>query len=82
MLASHGSICVRRATVAGLVLLATCTLGSATEVDDARPESGKLVIRGAEIGPPVTPFVIDIDVRDLPRAPEWKPGDPVRECLI
>ena len=28
---------------------------------------------------PVTPFVIDVDVRDLPESPAWQPGDPVWE---
>ena len=28
---------------------------------------------------PVTPFVIDVDLRDLPQPREWQPGDPVFE---
>ena len=31
------------------------------------------------IGEPVTPTSFDGDVRSLPTAPAWKPGDPVRE---
>ena len=37
-----------------------------------------LVRRGAaEVGAPVVPFVVDVDLRSLPRAPRWRPGDPV-----
>lgn len=36
-----------------------------------------------QYGPPsvlrVTPFIIDVDVRDLPAPREWKPGDPIKE---
>ena len=32
-----------------------------------------------EISAPVTPFVFDGDLRDLPRPEQWKPGDPVKE---
>lgn len=36
--------------------------------------------QGAEVvGGPVTPTVVNIDLRDLPRAPEWRPGDPIKE---
>ncbi len=31
------------------------------------------------VSPPVTPFVVDVDLRDLPSPPEWQPGMPVRE---
>jgi hypothetical protein len=35
-----------------------------------------------ETSPPVTPFVIDVDVRDLPQVRGWEVGDPVREIPI
>ena len=35
-------------------------------------------IRGADRAVSVTPLVFDGDVRDLPRAREWRPGDPIR----
>ena len=34
---------------------------------------------GAEVSPPVTPYVFNGDIRDLPPAPEWHPGDPIHE---
>jgi hypothetical protein len=34
---------------------------------------------GPERGAPVTPFVFDGDLRELPAPPEWRPGDPVKE---
>ncbi len=35
---------------------------------------------GVEIGEPVTPFGIDVDLRSLPVEPEWRPGQSVREA--
>lgn len=41
-------------------------------------EGGPQVYRGAEsVGDPVTPYVTYVDLRDLPRAPAWEPGDPI-----
>jgi hypothetical protein len=37
------------------------------------------VLRGAEHGAPVTPFLFEGDLRDLPRPVQWRPGDPVKE---
>ncbi len=37
------------------------------------------VHKGAEASAPAMPDVFDGDLRDLPRAKAWKPGDPVRE---
>jgi hypothetical protein len=37
------------------------------------------IVRGAEVSAPVTPFVFDGDVRDLPPPRPWKPGDPIRD---
>jgi hypothetical protein len=39
----------------------------------------QVVARGPEISAPVTPFVFDGDVRDLPKPIPWRPGDPIRE---
>jgi len=37
------------------------------------------VIGDPEVSAPVTPFEFDGDVRDLPPAPQWKPGDQIKE---
>ncbi len=36
--------------------------------------------RRAQVGTPVTPHSINVDLRQLPRAKGWKPGDPIREA--
>ncbi|HEX9822235.1 MAG TPA: Ig-like domain-containing protein, partial [Methylomirabilota bacterium] len=33
---------------------------------------------GAEVLDPVEPWVTEIDLRDLPAPPEWRPGDPIK----
>ena len=39
-----------------------------------------LHMRGAQVlGGPVTPTIVNIDIRDLPAAPAWQPGDPIKE---
>ncbi len=39
-----------------------------------------LHMKGAQVlGGPVTPVIVNIDVRDLPSVTEWQPGDPVKE---
>lgn len=35
--------------------------------------------RGAEVSRTVVPFVFEGDLRELPTAPEWRPGDLIRE---
>ena len=35
---------------------------------------------GVEVGEPVTPYSIDVDLSKLPTTPEWRPGDPIREA--
>jgi hypothetical protein len=39
----------------------------------------QVVLRGAEPLAPATPTVFSGDLRQLPRAPGWKPGDPIKE---
>lgn len=38
-----------------------------------------LVQRNVEAAAPVAPFVFNGDLRDLPKAPDWQPGDPIKE---
>ncbi|MBP1620510.1 MAG: hypothetical protein H6Q02_1277, partial [Acidobacteria bacterium] len=46
----------------------------------AAAESETVLRRGAEVvGEAVTPSFVDVDLRDLPRTPGWKPGDPIKE---
>jgi hypothetical protein len=35
---------------------------------------------GPRLGEPVTPHRIDVDLRQLPRAPQWQPGMTIREA--
>jgi len=44
----------------------------------SEPSALPEVQQGAEVGPPVTPFSFDGDVRTLPPPPAWKAGDPVK----
>ncbi len=65
---------VLRLALLPAALLALSVVGLPAGASDEEP----LVIRGAEHGPPVTPFIVDVDVRDLPPPPPWRPGDPIR----
>jgi hypothetical protein len=38
------------------------------------------ILRRAQLGAPVTPHSINVDLRKLPRAKEWQPGMPIREA--
>lgn len=39
-----------------------------------------IVFQGAEVlGGPVTPTVLDVNLKDLPIAEAWRPGDPIKE---
>ena len=60
-----------------LALAVSCStiVGAAGDSSD-----GPQVERGAEvIGDVVVPYVFDGDLRDLPLAPVWQPGDPIKE---
>jgi PKD repeat protein len=37
-------------------------------------------IRGVQVGAPVTPHSINVDLRKLPRAKQWVPGMPIKEA--
>ncbi|MDA2911626.1 DUF11 domain-containing protein [Nitrospiraceae bacterium AH_259_D15_M11_P09] len=64
------------ATLACLLLLA----GGALDLTHAEaPVEEPVVIRGAFQSEPVMPGVFDGDLRYMPKAKAWKPGDPIRE---
>ena len=66
------------AALAVLAVLAGFPAPAAESDDDGTPR----ILRNPEWGPPVTPYVFDGDVRDLPRPRTWQPGDPVRNVPI
>lgn len=57
-----------------LLLAAAFTLPLAVHAQNDRGRGG------VEVGEPVTPVSIDVDLRTLPVVPEWRAGDPVREA--
>ena len=71
-LESLRSRCIHRLVATALV---TALTGPALAQDNLRPR----VYRGAELIDVVTPFIFDGDLRDLPRAPAWRPGDAIKE---
>jgi hypothetical protein len=38
---------------------------------------GKKIANGSYVSDEVVPWVLDVDLRELPAAPVWKPGDPI-----
>jgi hypothetical protein len=60
--------------VAVLLIAATSLASAADERNKPQQAVGQV-----EISAPVTPYIFDGDVRDLPRPKRWRPGDPVRE---
>ena len=71
-----------RGSVYPIALLALLLVspGSAWAGDDASdPAAAAPEVRHPQLHAPVTPFSIDVDVRDLPPVPVWKPGDPIRD---
>ncbi|MCP3977850.1 MAG: hypothetical protein GY716_00775 [bacterium] len=60
----------------GILALSLVAAGPLAE-EKKQPEPRPTGI--VERSEPVTPFIFDGDLRDLPAPPEWKPGDPVRE---
>jgi hypothetical protein len=62
----------------GLALVATLA-GPVVGQDDVSSSPAPQVYRGAELIEVVTPFVFDGDLRDLPTARAWRPGDPIKE---
>ena len=60
-----------------LLMAAVALLATSWVMADDPPDK-PLVVR-AERSAPVTPFIFDGDVRDLPAPVKWRPGDPVSE---
>lgn len=67
-------------------LVAVCAAGPtmADERGVARTEPAAdaqpFVMRGAQVvGRPMKAISLDVDLRDLPAAPEWQPGDPIKD---
>jgi hypothetical protein len=48
-------------------------------VDAQRQSPQDESVQGPLVGEPVTPHVMDRDLRQIPKAEPWKPGDPIRE---
>lgn len=54
------------------------TFAGAVLVAPATAQNGGYAIPGGPfVSEPVVPFVLDVDLRTLPPAPVWKPGDPI-----
>ena len=62
-------------SIRGLVCLAIAGLALSSP-SAAEAEEFQRVARGRALAP-VTPFVIDVDLRTLPKPVEWRPGDPI-----
>ena len=63
---------------AASLVLAVVSLTGALAADEPSDRPPTKV--GAEtVGEVVTPFIFEGDLRDLPLAPAWKPGDPIKE---
>ncbi len=60
-----------------LVLSLLCCLAIISMPLEVRAEPEK--VKGAERWGPFTPYVIDMDLRNVPPPVEWKPGDPIKE---
>jgi len=44
------------------------------------PAMGQTLSGGVQVGEPVTPVEINVDLRDLPTVQAWQPGDPIKEA--
>jgi len=75
-LEGHGEVAMYWSPVRGLILAAVALSAAQVMADDS--VEPRIVARGPERSAPVTPFVFDGDVRDLPPPIPWKPGDPIR----
>jgi PKD repeat protein len=46
----------------------------------AKPLTPTKVVRGVQVGEPVTPISLNVDLRQLPVVPDWRPGMPIHEA--
>ncbi|HBL28269.1 MAG TPA: hypothetical protein DD490_15650, partial [Acidobacteria bacterium] len=67
---------ITRFVVPGLALVLAATCGGAASAD---PQPEIIELRGAESLGTSIPTVFSGDLRDLPRAQEWQPGDSIKE---
>jgi hypothetical protein len=68
-----------RSTRTRILVLAAVTTLVVLSTPPATAQSDPPVRRGAETVDIVTPTVFEGDLRDLPLAPAWRPGDPIKE---
>lgn len=61
-----------------LVLSIACTLSTFGQAPPTSNQNPATIV-GPVVSDPVIPMVIDVDLRDLPKPHQWKPGDPIRE---
>ncbi len=69
----------RALTIAAVTLLLPCVAFAASPRGNQERNSGTFK-RGVQVGAPVTPYSVNVDLRNLPRAKEWQPGMPIREA--
>jgi len=69
----------RALKVAAVTLLLPCVAIAAPPRNSQEGDRGT-VARGTQVGSPVTPHSINVDLRTLPKAKPWQPGMPIREA--
>ena len=63
-----------------LLLAVSALLTSLTLAEAKSPVSSKpMVVKGACQSGPIVPYIFKGDMRNLPKAPEWQSGDPIKE---
>lgn len=60
-----------------MLVPALLTVFNGLAFGDPQPE--KIVLEGAEVLESSVPTVFSGDLRDIPREPEWQPGEPIKE---
>ncbi|TXH71854.1 MAG: PKD domain-containing protein, partial [Lysobacteraceae bacterium] len=65
----------RALKVAAIALLLPCAAIAAPPTGDKAANPGR-----PQLGQPVTPHSINVDVRNLPTVQAWRPGQPIREA--